>query len=223
MRDDELLQAARDREYLAACEAAGIKPDVPEYEIGGAVQDHRRPDRGDEARTSKEDCAEVDRQAHGARRNRRAFVPARTEAPELERSPAHEAGEALIAALLPAWGYTRRVAETAGIRLLCLQWMLGRGDTAPMSLTQLAIRLGVTRASLSWHVRRIEDATGLHGRAQKSVAAQAAMREGRRRYIASVTPEVLRQNRKSRAKKAAEAAAMAKAAASGPAGKKLAA
>jgi DNA-binding transcriptional regulator GbsR (MarR family) len=53
---------------------------------------------------------------------------------------------------------------------LCLAWLLGR---RPEPLAELARQLGISRASLSTHVRRIEDLTGLHGRGQKGASTRA--------------------------------------------------
>ncbi len=224
MRDDELRQAARDREYLAACEAAGIEPDLPAYRAIAVAEPADRNRR--EPELAHEDLAQIEADAAGARRNGRSYSAKRAAAPDLERTPLHDAAENLLDALLPK-GCTRAACATGGIRLLALAWLLGRSEAARRPLAELAAGLGLTRATMSWHVRRVEDACGLHGRGQKTVSARDNMREARRRYVARIRREgnaeqIFRQNRKPRSVKAAEAAAKAKAAASGPAGKKLA-
>ena len=84
--------------------------------------------------------------------------------------PEAEAAGRVIDLLVPLKTGATDFVRTAGRRALCLAWLLGR---RPEPLAELARQLGISRASLSTHVRRIEDLTGLHGRGQKGATTRA--------------------------------------------------
>ena len=56
-----------------------------------------------------------------------------------------------------------------GTKVICLAWMLqsSKGGIGEKSLKDIAATLGVTRALLSYFVRRYEDTLGMHARGQK--------------------------------------------------------
>ena len=154
MSDDLAIarQSRQDREYLAACKAAGIEPEPARYKAA-------LPVCGDDV---------IDAALHegeGAK-NGRTYVT-RSDEPEplKELPPDAEAAARVIDLLQPRKAGAREFVATAGRRALCLAWLLGR---RPEPLAELARQLGVSRASLSTHVRLIEDRTGLHGRGQKA-------------------------------------------------------
>jgi len=156
--DSSTRQYQRDAEYLAACRAHGIKPELPKYRAAGKA----------------EELADLDRYAveqDGAHKNGHGYQVARAEPIPLEQlTPEAEAAGKVIDLLVPLKGGATEFVRTAGRRALCLAWLLGR---RPEPLADLARQLGISRASLSTHVRRIEDLTGLHGRGQKGATTRA--------------------------------------------------
>lgn len=166
MSEDSIArQRQRDAEYLAACRAHGITPEPANY-------------------MAPADSADIDDIDHiasagSATRNGHAY---RTRADDpvplkpLPRSAA--AGARFLEVVQPHKSDPATFVRTAGRRLLCLSWLLGR---RPESLAELARALGVSRASLSSHVRLLEDATGLHGRGQKGRTTQATFRDNAKR------------------------------------------
>ena len=93
-------------------------------------------------------------------------------------TPEAEAAGRVIDLLVPIKSGATEFVRTAGRRALCLAWLLGR---RPEPLAELARQLGISRASLSTHVRRIEDATGLHGRGQKGATTRSTYAANARR------------------------------------------
>jgi hypothetical protein len=149
-------QRRQDREYLAACKAAGIEPDAPSYRAA-SVEDEL-----------------LDRFAleqDGANKNGSSYLVNRTEPePLAELPPEAEAAGKVLDLLCPSRAEPALFVATAGRRALVLCWLLGR---RPESLAELARSIGVTRASLSTYARKINDATGLMGRGQKSASSRA--------------------------------------------------
>ena len=167
MSDDNSIfrQRARDAEYLAACRAHGIKPEPPSYIAAGIVIE------GEAA-----DCVGL---IAGPKKNG-STIRNRADDPEplKELTPEAEAAGRVIDLLVPLKSGATEFVRTAGRRALCLAWLLGR---RPEPLAELARQLGISRASLSTHVRRIEDLTGLHGRGQKGASTVATYAESARR------------------------------------------
>ena len=159
MSDDNSInrQRQRDAEYLAACKAAGIKPDAPSYFAPGIV--------------IETEAADSVGRSDGPKKNG-GSIRTRADDPEpLEQlTPEAEAAGRVIDLLVPIKSGATEFVRTAGRRALCLAWLLGR---RPEPLAELARQLGISRASLSTHVRRIEDLTGLHGRGQKGATTRA--------------------------------------------------
>lgn len=154
MSDDLSIarQSRQDREYLAACKAAGIEPEPAKYKATLTVCDDNAIDA-------------VLHVGHGAKNGRNYIT--RTDEPEplKELPPEAVAAARVIELLEPRKSGAREFVQTAGRRALCLAWLLGRRREP---LAELARQLGVSRASLSTHVRLIENRTGLHGRGQKA-------------------------------------------------------
>jgi len=165
--DDESIirQRERDAEYLAACKAHGIEPDLPRY-ISAL------PSISDEAI----DAALND----GAGAKNGTGYRTRTDQPQplKDLTPEAEAAGRIIDLLVPVKNNARAFVQTAGRRCLALAWLLGR---RPEPLAELAQQLGMTRASLSRHARTIEDRTGLHGRGQKAHGTVETYRENAKR------------------------------------------
>ena len=160
-----MRQRAKDAEYVAACRAHGITPDAPSYFAPGIVIEAEAADN-------------VGRTA-GPKKNG-GIIRTRADDPEplQELTPEAEAAGRVIDLLVPLNTGATDFVRTAGRRALCLAWLLGR---RPEPLAELARQLGISRASLSTHVRRIEDLTGLHGRGQKGATSRATYRENARR------------------------------------------
>ena len=152
-----MRQRAKDAEYVAACRAHGITPDAPSYFAPGIVVEAEAADN-------------VGRTA-GPKKNG-GIIRTRADDPEplQELTPEAEAAGRVIDLLVPLKTGATEFVRTAGRRALCLAWLLGR---RPEPLADLARQLGISRASLSTHVRRIEDLTGLHGRGQKGASTRA--------------------------------------------------
>jgi len=150
-------QRARDAEYLAACRAHGIKPALPSYIAAGVVIEGEASDNVGRSDGPKKNGGSI---------RTRADDPE----PLQELTPEAEAAGRVIDLLVPIKSGAKEFVRTAGRRALCLAWLLGR---RPEPLAELARQLGISRASLSTHVRRIEDLTGLHGRGQKGASTRA--------------------------------------------------
>ena len=155
--DSASRQIAKDKEYLRACAKYGIKPDAPSYMAPGVCIESEAADN-------------VGRVA-GPKKNG-GSIRTRADDPEplAELTPEAEAAGRVIDLLVPLKSGATEFVRTAGRRALCLAWLLGR---RPEPLAELARQLGISRASLSTHVRRIEDLTGLHGRGQKGASTRA--------------------------------------------------
>lgn len=160
MSDDDSImrQRARDAGYVRACKAAGIKPDAPSYFAPGIVIESR--------------AADAVGYKGGPKKNG-GNIRSRADDPEpLKRlTKEAEAAGRVIDLLVPLKTGASEFVRTAGRRALALAWLLGR---RPEPLSVLARQLGISRASLSTHVRRIEDLTGLHGRGQKGASTRSS-------------------------------------------------
>ena len=150
-------QREQDAEYVAACRAHGIKPEPPSYYAPGI--------------TIETEAADSVGRNDGPKKNG-STIRNRADDPEPleELTPEAEAAGRVIDLLVPLKTGATDFVRTAGRRALCLAWLLGR---RPEPLAELARQLGISRASLSTHVRRIEDLTGLHGRGQKGATTRA--------------------------------------------------
>jgi len=151
-------QEARDLAYAAACREAGIEPMLPKYCVFGK--------RGDsEHDFTLEALALAERTSPDGRVDILDELEPETppEIPDGLRDPV----ERLLDVLWPAGRGGKTVAGTraAGLRVLCLKWLLGR---LPKPLAHYAVELGISRAVLSYYVRQLEDALGIHARGQKT-------------------------------------------------------
>ena len=163
--DSASRQIAKDKEYLRACAKYGIKPDAPSYIAAGIVIE------GEAA-----DCVGL---IAGPKKNG-STIRTRADDPEplKELTPEAEAAGRVIDLIVPLKSGAKEFVRTAGRRVLCLAWLLGR---RPEPLAELARQLGVSRASLSTYVRRLEGKTGVHGRGQKGASTRATYAESARR------------------------------------------
>lgn len=173
MSDDLSIarQRRQDREYIAACKAAGIAPEAPSYFGYGT------------------DPADLDYYANTE--NHGEPVPLK------ELTPGAEAGLKLLDLLIPLKSDIKSFVETAGRRVLVLCWMLGR---RPEPLAEMARQLGISRASLSTYARQLEDATGLHSRGQKGAStrriyANNARKSWKLRRLNSMMAEATTENK----------------------------
>jgi hypothetical protein len=84
----------------------------------------------------------------------------------------------LIDTLIPP-RITKSSPQMIGLKVLALGWMIGsgKGQIGSKSQSQIADKLGVTRAILSFWVRHFEKSLGFHGRGQKATAAVESYRE----------------------------------------------
>jgi DNA-binding CsgD family transcriptional regulator len=162
----EERQRRQDREYLAACRAAGIKPEAPNYR----------------AATAADELDALDRMANeqdGAHKNGSSYTVRRTEPEPLKDLPPEaEAVSRTLDLLIPLKSDVRIFVQTAGRRCLALAWLLGK---RPEPLAELARQLGCTRAALSSYVRALEDRTNIHGRGQKAAGTRATYRDNAKR------------------------------------------
>ena len=167
MADDDsiLRQRQRDAEYLAACKAHGIQAESPSYISNGQSCDHDTLDH-----LSSEGSASKNGHA----------IRTRSDEPQplKELPPEAEAVMRVIELITPAIKDAKTFVRTAGRRCLSLAWLMGRRSE---SLTDLARELGMSRASMSKHVRNLEDKVGLHGRGQKVHGAVETYRQNAKR------------------------------------------
>jgi hypothetical protein len=173
MSDDLAIarQRRQDREYIAACKAAGIAPEAPSYFGYGT------------------DPADLDYYANMG--NHGELVPLK------ELTPGAEAGLKLLDLIIPAKSDIKSFVEIAGRRVLVLCWMLGR---RPEPLAEMARQLGISRASLSTYARELEDRTGLHSRGQKAsgtrtIYANNARKSWKLRRLNSMMAEATTENK----------------------------
>ena len=167
MSDDNSIarQRQRDAEYLAACKAAGIKPEPPKYVAAHAAVELEALDRA---------VADA-----GGRRNGHSYRTEQLEPEPLDpMQPEAVAAMKLLDVLIPAKSDVKAFVQTAGRRVLVLSWMLGRRGEP---LAEMARQLGISRASLSTYGRQLEDATGLHSRGQKCSGSRKVYRENAKR------------------------------------------
>jgi DNA-binding CsgD family transcriptional regulator len=157
-------QRRQDREYLAACKAAGIEPEAPSYRAG-SVEDEL-----------------LDRFAlaqDGASKNGSGYQVTRAEPEPLKDLPPEaEAVSRTLDLIIPLKSDVRIFVQTAGRRCLALAWLLGK---RPEPLAELARQLGCTRAALSSYVRALEDRTNIHGRGQKAAGTRDTYRANAKR------------------------------------------
>jgi biotin operon repressor len=160
-----MRQRERDREYLAACKAAGIAPELPRY-----VADHQAVELEAIDRASSD---------HGARHNGSNYRTERLEPEPLDPlKPEAVAALKLLDVIIPVKSDIRSFVQTAGRRVLVLCWMLGR---RPEPLAELARQLNISRASLSTYARQLEDRTGLHSRGQKGARTRSIYADNARK------------------------------------------
>ena len=157
MNDEaEDRQRRQDAAYLRACKEHGIKPDAPSYRAA-SVEDEL-----------------LDRFAleqDGANKNGSSYLVTRAEPEPLKDLPPEAAAVSrALDLLMPRKADVPTFVKTAGRRCLCMAWLLGKRAE---SLAELARQLGCTRAALSTYVRDLEDATGVHGRGQKSAGSRS--------------------------------------------------
>jgi hypothetical protein len=174
--DSALRQSAADREYLAACRTAGIEADLPRYDHGQGSGDDARLDTQIQRGHSHLDAPD-----DGAGFQYFDDPPEGDAVPEEFRS----GFTALVRLLLAGGRDVKTTSRAAGHRAVCLGWLLGVGPSAGRSLASIATELSVSRAMLSYYVREIERATGLHARGQKSASAVAVYRQARHEAVAS--------------------------------------
>lgn len=167
MADDLSIarQRERDAEYLRACKAHGIEPELPRYDshllsvsdeiIDAALNDGAGAKNGHSYRT-------------------RGHEPE----PLRELPPEAEAAARVLDLLCPHRADCKLFVATAGCGALVLAWLLGR---RPEPLAEMARQIGITRASLSTFARRINDRFGLTGRGQKGASTRATYRETAKR------------------------------------------
>lgn len=155
MSDDESIsrQCAKDREYIRACREHGIKPDPARYVTGST------------------DPEDIDYYA-------RLEATTTDIEPLKPLTPEAEAAGRVIDLLMPRKIGAREFVQTAGRRALAMAWLLGK---RPEPLAELARQLGISRASLSTHVRRLEDATGVHARGQKLASSRSIYADNARK------------------------------------------
>ena len=160
-----MRQRAKDRAYIEACRKHGIEPDAPSY-IGS----------GESCDEDKLDYLASD---SNATHNGGALRQYNGEPKPLKKLPAKaEIAMRVIELMTPAVKDPKTFVRTAGRRCLSLAWLMGRRSE---SLADLARELGMSRASLSKHVRNLEDKVGLHGRGQKVRGAVETYRANAKR------------------------------------------
>jgi DNA-binding CsgD family transcriptional regulator len=167
MSDDLAIarQSRQDREYLAACKAAGIEPEPAKYKAALTVC-------GDDV---------IDAALHegqGAKNGRTYVTRSDEPQPLAQLPPGAEGATRVLDLLIPRKAGALEFVQTAGRRCLALAWLLGR---RPEPLAELARQLGVSRASLSTYVRALEDKTGVHGRGQKASGTVTTYRDNAKR------------------------------------------
>lgn len=158
MADDLSIirQRERDAEYLRACKAAGITPELPAYRSAHCVVEVETLDRA--------------AANNGCKHNGGSYRTEQQEPEPLEAmQPEAVAALKLLEALIPLKSDIKSFVQTAGRRILVLSWMLGR---RPEPLAEMARQLNISRASLSTYARELEDRTGLHSRGQKGASTR---------------------------------------------------
>lgn len=64
-----------------------------------------------------------------------------------------------------------------GMRVLALLWMVNRGACREMTQTELAEKVGVSRAAISWNVRQLARSLGIRVRRMRSESTAEANRK----------------------------------------------
>jgi DNA-binding CsgD family transcriptional regulator len=84
-----------------------------------------------------------------------------------------------LESILPPGNLQQGTTRSMGLRCVCLLWMLqsSKHDLGSRSLADIAKKLGVSRAILSFHVRNLEEKLGFHCRGQKGVEARESYKE----------------------------------------------
>jgi hypothetical protein len=159
-------QRRQDREYLAACRAAGIAPEAPSYRAG----------------TAADELEAIDRMANeqdGAHKNGSSYTVRRAEPEPLKDLPPEaEAVSRTLELILPHKPDIKTFVATAGRRCLALAWLLGK---RPEPLAEIARQLKCSRAAMSSHARALEDKLGIHGRGQKGASTRRTYADNARR------------------------------------------
>lgn len=75
--------------------------------------------------------------------------------------------------------------QAIALRAIMLGWLCRRGYYANQSLSEIARKLGVTKALLSFYARQIETLTELHSPLQKLQSTPAKNRQARLKYLES--------------------------------------
>lgn len=91
-----------------------------------------------------------------------------------------DAGEILLRlldTLIPS-RITKSSGQMIGLKVLALGWMIGsgKGGIGSQPQSQIAAKLGVTRAIFSFWVRHFEKSLGFHARGQKATEAVVSYR-----------------------------------------------
>ena len=166
-------QARKDREYLNDCREHGIEPMLPRYDM------HKR-----QTKFPADDLEDCDLALSGAITQADFQCFDDDEEPSQPQPPGdsiseqtRDAFEGFLSALTTSSEAPGMFVRVAGTKILCLSWMLGRGAFAGRSLADIARELGISRALLSLHVRRLEQTTGIHARGQRSTSDPAKYRK----------------------------------------------
>jgi len=168
-------QANADREYIQACKDAGIEAAPAQYFASGETSDSSVLD----SHALREGALPGFPDAIG-NAEEDAYVRPEFVIPKMTMT----AFVGVLEILTPGrGGLSPTAVKAAGRKVICLNWMVGRGDFAGESLNFIADQIGCSRAALSHTCRQIEDRLGLRGRGQKSVAAQQAYSDSRKKVV----------------------------------------
>jgi hypothetical protein len=181
-------QYRQDAEYLKACELHGIEPAPPSYRGSGycfagtsvddAILNHRQSTLDGGAITQCDSDADIDQRLGW-------HEPDETLDSALEiHAEAERALTGILNLLIPANG--RISAQGVGAKLLALAWLIQHPSVGGLSQTQIADKIGMTRANLSAHVRALQKQLNgrLHARGQKTEVSNQHYREARLRVVA---------------------------------------
>ena len=140
--ESEIRQSARDREYAAACKAAGIEPDLPKYERFNGIGDAKVLEAIIHGKHSVLDGIDEGDDFQ--------FFDDEPEPDGPDKLPAEALTVLLkfLDVLLPNESGVNESVRVSGIRALVLSWMLERGELAKRSMASMALELGITKACL---------------------------------------------------------------------------
>ena len=187
-QEAQARQRRQDDLYLAACEEAGIKPELPSYRSGGdcysmsaAVEVilHKNQTALDGGGSSSFDHDDIDARLGWKEPDAEDDCDVSIELhPDAER--------VLDWVLDIAIPDKRRFCQRAiSGRLIALCWLLEKGEIGRMSQTSIADRLEMTRSNFSQSVRQIQKEIGgnLRARGQKSEIANKKYRAIRNKAV----------------------------------------